>query len=145
MVYVDLNPIRAQMAETPETSDYTSIQQRLGKSIHCAFHGQLLQFAGNSHQENAQQHIPYHFIDYIELVDWTGRQIRQDKRGAIDSSLPPILARLGLSVDCWLQNCQQLETVFHQVIGPISLLKQFCQKLGLRWLHGQTACRRSFG
>lgn len=145
MVYVDLNPIRAQMAETPETSDYTSIQQRLGKSIHCAFHGQLLQFAGNSHQENAQQHIPYHFIDYIELVDWTGRQIRQDKRGAIDSSHPPILARLGISVDCWLQNCQQLETVFHQVIGPISLLKQFCQKLGLRWLHGQTACQRSFG
>jgi hypothetical protein len=41
--------------------------------------------------------------------------------------------------------CQQLETDFYQVIGPISSLKQFCQKLGLRWLHGQTACRRSFG
>lgn len=30
MAYVDLNPVRAGMAETPETSDYTSIQERLG-------------------------------------------------------------------------------------------------------------------
>lgn len=145
MAYVDLNPIRAQMASTPESSDYTSIQQRLGKAVHCAFHGELLPFAGDSYQDNAQQHIPYHIIDYIELVDWTGRQMRADKRGAIDTALPPILARLGISADCWLQNCQQLETIFHRVLGPVSSLKQFCQKLGQRWLHGQTACRRSFG
>lgn len=29
MAYVDLNPIRAGIAETPETSDYTAIQQRI--------------------------------------------------------------------------------------------------------------------
>ncbi len=145
MAYVDLNPIRAQMAQTPETSDYTSIQQRLGKAMHRAFHGELLPFAGDSHQDNAQQHIPYSLIDYIELVDWSGRQIRQDKRGVINCAQPPILARLGISAHCWLQNCQQLETIFHQVIGPMAALKQFCQKLGLRWLHGQTACQRSFG
>lgn len=145
MVYVDLNPIRAKMAETPETSNYTSIQQRLGKAIHCAFHGELLPFVGNCHQDNAPHHIPYNFIDYIELVDSTGRQIREDKRGCVDSGLPYILARLGIPVDCWLQNCRQLETTFHQVIGPINSLKQFCQKLGQRWCHGQTACLRSFG
>jgi REP element-mobilizing transposase RayT len=145
MAYVDLNPIRAQMAFTPESSDYTSIQHRLGKAVHCAFHGELLPFAGNSHQNNAQQHIPYQTIDYIELVDWTGRQMRANKRGAINAAQPPILARLGIQTGCWLQNCQQLETIFHQVLGPISSLKQFCQKIGQRWLHGQTACRRSFG
>jgi len=30
--------------------------------------------------------------------------------------------------------CYPLETIFHQVIGPISSLKQFCQKLHRRWL-----------
>jgi len=29
MVYVDLNPVRARLAETPEASDYTSIQERV--------------------------------------------------------------------------------------------------------------------
>lgn len=29
MAYVDLNPIRASMTKTPETSDYTSIQERI--------------------------------------------------------------------------------------------------------------------
>ena len=33
MAYVDLNPIRATMAKTPDQSDHTSIQQRIKKAI----------------------------------------------------------------------------------------------------------------
>jgi len=39
--------------------------------------------------------------DYLELVNWTGRIIRYDKRGFIKAELPPILERLQVSPDQW--------------------------------------------
>ena len=66
----------------------------------------------------------------IELVDWTGRQIRPDKRGAISDNAPPILARLGIEQGNWLQNCQKLEEDFQQVIGPVAAIEKFCKAVG---------------
>ncbi len=38
-------------------------------------------------------------LDYLALLDFTGRQLRADKRGAIPSHLPPILKRIGIKFD----------------------------------------------
>lgn len=46
--------------------------------------------------------LPFQLFDYLELVDMTGRIIREDKRGAIDTSLLPILQRLNISSENWL-------------------------------------------
>jgi hypothetical protein len=56
----------------------------------------LLPFVGNSRQ-NMPQGIVFSLQDYCELVDTTGRIIRADKAGAMDSAHSPILSRLGLS------------------------------------------------
>jgi len=48
MAYVDLNPIRAKMAATPETSDYTSIQRRINSAIKGEQPAELLPFVGMS-------------------------------------------------------------------------------------------------
>jgi hypothetical protein len=40
--------------------------------------------------------IPFEPKNYLELVDWTGRIIRGDKRGAMECDLPSILQRLSL-------------------------------------------------
>jgi len=127
MAYVDLNPLRADMAETPETSDYTSIKERIHAEfdLEAAIEDQiacgdildfqsplkpLLHFDGNT-SARRQTGIPFGFKDYLALVDWTGRLVRSDKRGHIDTSLPPILTRLRISPEEWRINTTQFEAI----------------------------------
>ncbi|CAG9000409.1 MAG: hypothetical protein CENE_02404 [Candidatus Celerinatantimonas neptuna] len=46
--------------------------------------------------------LPFKLTDYLELVELTGRMVRDDKRGAINLSLLPILQRLNLTSEDWL-------------------------------------------
>ncbi len=62
--------------------------------------------------------------DYLELVDWTGRIVREDKRGQIDSSLPPILRRLSLDRGSWLILTTQFERQFGQWVGYEHIVRQ---------------------
>lgn len=84
MAYVDLNPIRAALAETPESSAHTPVKARIAslkKEETTARH--LFPFVGNP-REPMPEGLPFRLMDYLELVDWTGRQCREDKRGNID-------------------------------------------------------------
>ena len=127
MAYVDLNPIRAGIATCPETSSHTSLRERIQSefSVHEAIesqtqNGDLLDFqtllkpllAFESGLINKPQTgILFDYQEYLKLVDWTGRIIRNDKRGFIDSSLPPILTRLQVTAEQWLLNTTQFETI----------------------------------
>ena len=131
MAYVDLNPVRAKQADTPESSDYTSIQERikpkwdLKKAIERQIKQNTLspitdlmirklkpaQLMALDNQN--PQALPFNLIDYLELVDWTGRIIREDKRGYIKQNTPPILERLDVDNNDWLINSSQFEKVFN--------------------------------
>ena len=128
MAYVDLNPVRAKMAATPEQSDHTSIKERISPSLNlaesiselAATHQlnhfdmalkPLLAFEGNVTM-NKQQGVLFSLCDYLELVDITGRIIRDDKRGAIPLHLSPILERLGLDRKTWLTNATAFEHIY---------------------------------
>ena len=133
MVYVDLNPVRANIAETPEDSDHTSIQERIKPrfNLEDAIHQQieqqslqrfdgvlkpLLHFEGNV-TEHKQTGILFSEKDYLQLVDYTGRIIRPDKRGAIPDHLPPILQRLNLDQKQWMENTTKFEQFFYRKFG----------------------------
>ena len=36
--------------------------------------------------------LPFTLVDYLELVEWSGRPIRTYRRGTIAAGVPPILA-----------------------------------------------------
>ncbi len=81
------------------------------------------------------------FPDYLELVDWTGRAVRDDKRGAIPDGLPPVLNRLGIEPQAWLDTINHYDRRFFRAVGTMEKIKQFAERLGQRWLKGQSAGR----
>lgn len=125
MSYVDLNPIRAGMATTPESSDHTSIKQR-AKSFSEDSDQQpehLMPLIGANLLPNTKG-IAVKCKDYLELVDWTGRQIRENSSGSIDADAPPILQRLNISPNHWIYLSTQFESRFKGVAGTAESLKQ---------------------
>ena len=138
MAYVDLNPIRAKIAETPESSDFTSIQTRLNRNNRQVTNikKSLLGFI-KPKAEYRDKGIPMTEAAYIELVDWTGRCIRNDKRGAIPTHLPPILERLNITEHEWLRHTRFFEARFKRVAGTWDSIKRAAEKFGKKWFQGK--------
>jgi REP element-mobilizing transposase RayT len=98
MAYVDLNPIRAKMANSVSTAQYTSIFERIhdkaseqDDKVKLSFTPKpLLGFIGNEHHQSPKG-IAFSLLDYLTLVEETGKIIRADKRGYLDEkSFPPV-------------------------------------------------------
>ncbi len=128
MAYVDLNPIRAAMAKAPENSDYTSIQERI---VH-PDESTLLPFIPNDEAAG----LPFSLKDYLELVDWAGREIKRGKRGFIPTSTPPILERLNMQSSPVLDYLKRAEKVTPIAMGSVSHLRQFAHSVGQRFVKG---------
>ena len=125
MAYVDLNPIRACMAKSPETSDYTSIQERIRSK-----NSKLLSFG------HGGQDLPYSLSAYLDLVDYTGRVIVANKLGYIPPELPSILERLNLNPDTWLDELNSFKSVGMTAVGTVDQLKSFCREVGKKFTVG---------
>ena len=89
--------------------------------------------------------IPMRLTDYLELVDWTGRIIRDDKRGAISSSSEAILTRLGIDESQWLTMTQGFEDCFTTFAGSEGSLRSACEKLEYQRASGLSRCRVAIG
>ncbi len=61
--------------------------------------------------------LPFRFSDNLELVDWTGRARREDKRSAIPGNLPPVLERLQIDSRYWLYMAQHFVSRFKGLAG----------------------------
>ncbi|MEM1261327.1 MAG: hypothetical protein AAGH76_02945 [Pseudomonadota bacterium] len=145
MVYVDLNPVRAGIAKTPEHSEFTSVRTRINKvedkqQLQHAV-AELLKTGELNHlklairplaafatKESAklgggptQSTIPMTWPDYLQLVDSTGRIGVHGKRGRIPNSLRPVLERIGLSNNEWLDVSTRFESVYQN--GDVRLAK----------------------
>ena len=146
MAYVDLNPVRAKMADTPESSDFTSIKQRIHQVLTFKQQGQyqpntLSPFVG-SPRKDMPNGIPFDLKEYIELVDITGKCLREDKASYISQNLPNILTRLNISEDNWLTITQQFTKVFRGAVGHEHVLQNFSENQQFKRRPNLSSCKR---
>ncbi|WP_105167827.1 transposase [Pseudoalteromonas sp. T1lg23B] len=127
MAYVDLNPIRAKMAKTPETSIHTSIKKRCEHARAGKQPKVLARFAGCP-KKHMPKGLPYELTSYLELVELTGKCIRTDKRGHIDQHEQLILQRLNIKAENWFKLTTQFEKVFYGAVGKAHNLNMYCER-----------------
>ena len=209
-IYVDLNPIRAGIAATPETSEFTGAFERIvarqaeqaeiaaadgmgpvalphqatdasRRSPADARAGwlspiELIETPGTEtpgtetpgtlassdlsgdvrkkieapsgdfpRRASDQGFLPLLRDDYLQLLDWTGRQMRHGKSGTIPSQLAPILERLHVNAANWCDTVTQFGRWFHRAVGSAANLRRFAQHRGRRWLHGVSRGELAFG
>jgi REP element-mobilizing transposase RayT len=160
MAYVDLNPIRAGIAEAPETSDFTSVQARIQDrqeaQSRCTTEAQVVNTEHGlragwmapvelqpEHKQSREKQTArrasnkgclFMSLDqYLQLLDWTGRQLRRDKPGVISGDLKPIMERLDCTVESWLDLVQNFRRRFRteagraEVLIGVSTLRRICR------------------
>ena len=149
-MYVDLNPIRAAMAKTPEQSTFTGAKERIedlkqrsstksrssvaGSPTHRWERSRRRQrsgwmspleidekadplgadASGCGRRASLKGFLSISLSRYLQLLDWTGRQLRSDKRGAIPRHLAPILQRLGIAFVSLVRSGQQVWPVVQE-------------------------------
>jgi hypothetical protein len=82
--------------------------------------------------------------DYLRVLDWKGRQVRSHKRGATAKDVAPILNRLGVVGDNWIDCVKDFGRWFHRAAGRVAALGEEASRAGKRWLQGKRHCRQAF-
>lgn len=167
MAYVDLNPVRAKKSATLEGSRFTSIRDRLvSKRAKSRLSGvrtvtkptveqkRLIDLEQNASKRadwlvdlNGPE-SPFREVDldaYISLVEWTGQEIRRGKRGYLPANLEPVMDRLELDKQKWVQNVKSYGGLFYRIAGRLEQLVSFAGKKGQHWFQGHKGSGQLYG
>ncbi len=139
MAYVDLNPVRAGIAEGLEDSSHTSVAARMaqvGQTPHTLRTG-LGPILGV-----LQPPLAITTADYLQLLDWTGRQLAPGKHGRIAGEVPTCLHGLDRTPERWTTRVRAIGSGYWRVVGNAEQLVELALQIGLRWLKGLRLAER---
>jgi len=160
-IYVDLNQIRAGEASCPEDSSRCSVWLRIGARAQIP-DASSLELDGwlaplslqadqlgdvpstNGRRASDKGLLSMSLEEYLNLLDWAGREVQGDKRGAIPAHLAPILERLGLTSDEFVETVKDFPRRFRRFAGRAAQFRARAQEVGRRWLHGVRHAARVF-
>jgi len=126
--YIDLNPVAAGLAPTPESSEHTSLHERIehcqGSGTLATIRDDLSSLTSDPAQEADLWLLPLEdmraqgssragmvegctFSCYLRLVDWTSRLVR-DGKASLDPQIISIFERLGIECSVWEETVAKL-------------------------------------
>lgn len=141
MAYVDLNPVRAKMATSPENSDYTSVKHRLNVVKKGETAEGLMPFT-QDRQNCSTKSLPFTFHDYMYLLDMTGMRLAEDDNGVFKYEPSLLLLRLNLKVDQWQELSTSFESCFYSAVGSEGALVKYQKRQNLKHIKGKRNARR---
>jgi len=139
MVYVDLNPIRAGLTNRLDQSEHTSVKRRIDQATesgaaHDVLTARLRPLNDTPHPHTSRLEISLE--NYLALVDWTGRIVRDDKVGAIPPAVVSVVDRFGSGVDVWLPQVLEHREPNRRAFGAVEAMRALALRIGQRWLKG---------
>ncbi len=119
MAYVDLNPVRANLAGRPAEAEHTSIARRL-----------------RSDDQDASPLVPtitlgLTLAQYAELLEWTVAEERSEPHLPSDVKGP--LSRHGIQPERWRDRVNANHRKF-RAMGSVANLATYAQNTGQRWV-----------
>ena len=132
MAYVDLNPIRAGIADDLHSSEFTSVRRRLQSIAPAPPNSEtvILPIAGVPNGK-----LPVSLAGYITLVEWTGRISRIGRRRT-SRDVPSALGEIRGSPDWWVGSVPRIEQAFGSAVGNPNSLRKRARATGRAWLRG---------
>lgn len=82
--------------------------------------------------------------DYLQLLEWTGRQGRKDKRGKIPEQMLPLLERLGIEEGMWCDLVWNFKRYYGNRAGTPRTLRAEAASNERHWYRGQNAAAKCF-
>lgn len=140
MAYVDLNPIRAKIAKSPETSDHTSIQMRINAACKGEQPRELAPFVK---EQSTSDKGGLH--QYLKLIKSTGHCMMGEQSASIELIQVSHLSSINISEENWLLLTQEFEHLFRGAVGAISSINHYCEHQNMQRRQNSHNSIRLFG
>lgn len=166
MAYVDLNPVRARLAEGLADSHFTSVYDRLEARLGQRRAGALQADEENpgrgpsllrrelergrradwlvSLEDEGGKLGSLGTEGYMKLLEWTGRASRADKPGHLPMGVRSILEEMDLAVEKWAENVSGFGGLFCGIAGRVEDLVERARKTGRCWFRGRRGAAKLY-
>jgi len=133
MVYVDLNPVRANLADDIEDCDFTSIQRRCQTQDEQEIIGPI--------NQSVSSEVPFSKTslgDYINLIRWTGYQQSYMRRGP-SRSADRCLKDNHTDTIHWFKDHMPLPKTWQRAMGSGEALAEYAASIQQCWIRRRSS------